>query len=96
MRRRAAAAHVLPLGWLQSKGISKPGEIVWSRVFVEDNMLKADPGRATMVELPAEENARRWAATTPQRPMMNAVLHGFRRCDDGAAQSEVHSGGVRP
>ena len=27
------------------KGVSKPGEIVWSRVFIEDGKLKADLGR---------------------------------------------------
>lgn len=61
------------------KGISKPGEIVWSRVFVEDNRLKADMGRATVVELPQQEVERRWQITTPQWPMMNVVLHGVSR-----------------
>src|SRR5207302_5016522 len=61
------------------KGISKPGEIVWSRIFVESNKLKADLGRATVVELPREEVERRWASTTPQWPIMNAVLHGVSR-----------------
>ena len=68
-----------PLGGGTLKGISKPGEIVWSRVFVEDNRLKADLGRATVVELPREEVQRRWDATTPQWPIMSAVLHGVTR-----------------
>jgi hypothetical protein len=68
-----------PLGGGTLKGISKPGEIVWSRVFVEDNLLKADLGRATVVELPREEVQRRWDATTPQWPIMSAVLHGVTR-----------------
>src|SRR6202023_2449076 len=34
------------LGGGTVKGISKPGEIVWSRVFVENGQLKADLGRA--------------------------------------------------
>lgn len=68
-----------PLGGGTLKGISKPGEIVWSRIFVEDNRLKADLGRATVVELPREEVERRWRATTPQWPIMNAVLHGVTR-----------------
>lgn len=68
-----------PLGGGTLKGISKPGEIVWSRVFVEDNKLKADMGRATVVELPEKEVQRRWQITTPQWPMMNAVLHGVTR-----------------
>ena len=32
-----------------------------------------------MVELPAEETQRRWAATTPQWPIMHAVLYGITR-----------------
>jgi len=68
-----------PLGGGTLKGVSKPGEIVWSRIFVESGRLKADLGRATVVELPQEEVARRWAITTPQWPIMNAVLHGVSR-----------------
>jgi hypothetical protein len=47
------------LGGGTLKGISKPGEIVWSRVFVMDGKLHADLGRATVVELPREETERR-------------------------------------
>ena len=72
-------AMYFPLGGGTLKGISKPGEIVWSRIFVESDRLKADLGRATVVELPREEVERRWAATTPQWPIMNAVLHGVSR-----------------
>ncbi len=61
------------------KGVSKPGEIVWSRVFIEDNRLKADLGRARVVELPREETERRWRITTPQWPIMHAVLYGVSR-----------------
>lgn len=68
-----------PLGGGTLKGISKPGEIVWSRVFVEDNRLKADLGRATVVDLPRAEVERRWNLTTPQWPIMSAVLHGVSR-----------------
>ncbi len=68
-----------PLGGATIKGISKPGEVIWSRVFVEDNRVKADIGRATAVELPAEESERRWKMTNWQWPMMHAVLHGITR-----------------
>lgn len=68
-----------PSGGGTIKGISKPGEVVWSRVFVEGRKLKADLGRATAITLPQQENERRWNATTPQWPMMNAVLHGVNR-----------------
>ena len=60
-------------------GISKPGEIVWSRVFVMDGALHADLGRATVIELPQEETERRWRLTTPQWPIMHGVLHGVTR-----------------
>ena len=67
------------LGGGSLKGISKPGEIVWSRVFVMDGKLHVDLGRATAVELPLEETERRWKMTTPQWPIMHAVLHGVSR-----------------
>ena len=68
-----------PLGGGSLKGISKPGEIVWSRVYVQKDKLLADLGRATVVDLPRSEVERRWQETTPQWPMMNAVLHGVSR-----------------
>jgi L-fucose isomerase-like protein len=61
------------------KGVSKPGEIVWSRVFIEGGKLKADLGRARAVQLPREETERRWHITTPQWPIMHAVLYGISR-----------------
>ena len=67
------------LGGGTLKGISKPGEIVWSRVYVDAGVLRADIGRAKVVELPAEETERRWQATTPQWPIMHAVLYGVTR-----------------
>ncbi len=67
------------LGGGTLKGISKPGEIVWSRVYVMDNALHADIGRATVVALPREETERRWQATTSQWPIMHGVLHGVSR-----------------
>ncbi len=68
-----------PLGGGTLKGVSKPGEIVWSRIFVEKGKLKADLGRAKAVELPREETERRWNATTPQWPVMHAVTYGVSR-----------------
>ncbi len=67
------------LGGGTVKGVSKPGEIVWSRVFIEDGKLKADLGRAGVVSLPQEETERRWQATTPQWPIMHAVTYGITR-----------------
>jgi hypothetical protein len=67
------------LGGGTVKGVSKPGEIVWSRVFVDGPALKADIGRAKVVELPQEETERRWRITTPHWPIMHAVLYGVSR-----------------
>ena len=67
------------LGGGSLKGVSKPGIIVWSRIFIEDGKLKADLGLATVVELPQAETERRWQATTPQWPIMHAVLTGVTR-----------------
>lgn len=61
------------------KGVSKPGEIVWSRVFVENNALHMDIGRGAAVSLPDDEIERRWQTTDPTWPMMNAVLYGVTR-----------------
>lgn len=61
------------------KGECKPGELVWSRVFVMDGRLHADIGRATALALPADEVERRWHATTYEWPILNAVLHGVSR-----------------
>jgi L-fucose isomerase-like protein len=68
-----------PSGGGTLKGISKPGEIVWSRIFVDSGRLKADLGRAKVVELPQEETERRWRITTPQWPIMHAVTYGVSR-----------------
>jgi hypothetical protein len=68
-----------PFGGGTMKGVSKPGEIVWSRVFVDKGALKADLGRAKAIELPKEENDRRWQITTSQWPMMQAVTYGVSR-----------------
>ena len=38
-----------------------------------------DIGRARVVELPQEETERRWRITTPQWPIMHAVLYGVTR-----------------
>jgi hypothetical protein len=67
------------LGGGTLKGISKPGHIVWSRVFVMDGKLHCDLGVAKVVELPRKETERRWRETTPQWPIMHAVLDGITR-----------------
>ena len=72
-------AMYFPNGGGTLKGISKPGEIVWSRIYVESDRLKMDLGRGGVVELPDEETQRRWKATTPPWPIMHAVTYGVTR-----------------
>lgn len=67
------------LGGGTVKGVSKPGHVVWSRVFVMAGELHCDLGVAEVVELPREETERRWNDTTPQWPIMHAVLKGISR-----------------
>lgn len=67
------------LGGGTMKGISKPGHIVWSRVFVMDGALHCDIGVAEVVKLPEAETERRWQETTPQWPIMHTVLRGVSR-----------------
>lgn len=68
-----------PLGGSTIKGVAKPGEVVWSRVFVQGGELHVDIGRATALELPPEETERRSRATTYAWPIRHAVLHGVSR-----------------
>ena len=72
-------AMYFPNGGSTLRGISKPGEIVWSRIYVENDRLKMDLGRAGVVKLPKEETDRRWQATTYQWPIMHAVTYGMTR-----------------
>jgi hypothetical protein len=60
-------------------GVSKPGHIVWSRVFIMDGKLHCDLGVSEVVKLPEKETQRRWRETTPQWPIMHAVLDGITR-----------------
>ena len=72
-------AMYFPNGGSTLRGISKPGEIVWSRIYLADESLHMDIGRGGVVALPREETERRWQATTPQWPIMHAVTYGVSR-----------------
>lgn len=72
-------AMYFPLGGSTLHGIAKEGEIVWSRVYVEDDKLKLDLGRGKAINLPEEETRRRLEETTPQWPIMHAVTYGVSR-----------------
>jgi hypothetical protein len=75
-RSERQPAMYFPLGGGSLKGIGKPGEIVWSRVFVESGALHVDIGRGSVVSLPREETERRWRETTPPWPIVHTLLHG--------------------
>ena len=71
------------LGGSTLAGVSRPGEIVWSRIWVDgrggSEKLCMDIGRAGVVALPEAETRRRLEATTPQWPIMHAVTYGVTR-----------------
>lgn len=68
-----------PKGGSTLKGVSRPGEIIWSRIYVAANALHMDIGRGGVVRLSDPETERRWASTTRQWPIMHAVLYGVSR-----------------
>jgi L-fucose isomerase-like protein len=78
-RSERQPAMYFRLGGGTITGVSKPGWIVWSRVFVEKGKLKFDTGLAEVVKLPQAETDERWRLTTPQWPIMHAVLQGISR-----------------
>ena len=67
------------LGGGTVRGVAHPGELIWSRIFVEDGKLKMDLGRGQAVALPAAETERRWKETTLAWPIMHAVTYGVSR-----------------
>jgi len=71
------------LGGSTLAGVSKPGEVVWSRIWIDGSSgrekLMMDIGRAAAIQLPPEETQRRLDATTKQWPIMHAVTYGVSR-----------------
>ncbi|HWM32654.1 MAG TPA: fucose isomerase [Pseudolysinimonas sp.] len=68
-----------PLGGSTLRGVSRPGDIVWSRLYIAEGGLHLDIGLGSAVELPAEETERRWQATNPEWPIMHGFLPGITR-----------------
>jgi hypothetical protein len=68
-----------PGGGSTLRGVSREGEIIWSRIFVENEELHMDIGRGACVYLPKEETQRRWDATTSQWPIMHGLFYGITR-----------------
>jgi L-fucose isomerase-like protein len=68
-----------PENGICTKGTAKSGEIIWSRVYIDQGELCVDVGRGAAVELPAEESDRIWSATTEEWPLMHAITYGVTR-----------------
>ena len=67
------------LGGGTIKGISKPGHIVWSRVFIMNGKLHCDLGVAEVVELAAKRNA----SAAGKKPRRNG--RSCMRCSTASA-----------
>ena len=72
-------AMYFPKGGSTLHGVAKPGVIIWSRIYIEDARLKMDIGQAEVIELPEAETRRRLNETTPEWPIMHAVMKGISR-----------------
>lgn len=72
-------AMYFPRGGSTLAGVCRPGELVWSRVYVADDALNVDLGRGRAVQLPVDETERRRRLTTYAWPIMHAVLDGVSR-----------------
>ena len=78
--QRAAAADVLPAGRRQPEGRQQAGrDRLEPRLRRQREAEGGHRPRARSIELPQEETERRWQITTPQWPIMHAVLYGVTR-----------------
>ncbi|WP_164100789.1 L-fucose/L-arabinose isomerase family protein [Candidatus Laterigemmans baculatus] len=68
-----------PKGGSTLAGVARPGEIVWSRIYVAENSLHMDLGRGQSIALPEQETRRRLEATTSVWPIMHGVTYGVSR-----------------
>ena len=78
------------LGGGTIKGVSKPGWIVWSRIFIDGGELCYDTGLGEIVELPQAETEDRWKLSTPQWPIMHTILPGISRDEMMARHKANH------
>ena len=78
------------LGGGTIKGVSKPGPVVYSRVFLMDGKLQVDMGLGEAIELPDEETQRRWDATSSNWPIMHLVMPGVSRVQIRARRKSNH------
>ncbi len=67
------------LGGGTLKGISKPGEIVWTRIFIEDGGSRWTWAAPVSSNFPKRKPNAAGTLTTPQWPIMHAVTYGVTR-----------------
>lgn len=79
-----------PLGGGTLRGVSRAGELAWSRLFVQDNDLHADLGRATAFEPSREQFQRLHSVLTPQWPLLLAEPHGATPLQFATRQRSHH------
>jgi L-fucose isomerase-like protein len=77
-------------GGAATKCICKPGEIVWSRVYIDKGVLSMDIGRGGAVALPFKETEKRWKSTTEQWPIMHVITYGVTRDNMMAKHKSNH------
>ena len=73
------ARMYFPKGGSTLSGVARPGEIIWSRIYISDDALHLDIGRGRAIELPEAETQRRLDSTTPVWPIMHGVTYGVSR-----------------
>ncbi|MEA2063162.1 MAG: fucose isomerase [Gemmatimonadota bacterium] len=64
---------------IATRALARPGELVWSRVYLDGGEFCIDIGRGAAIKLPEAESERRWQATTAEWPLMHAILYGVSR-----------------
>jgi len=72
-------AMYFPMGGGTIKGLSRPGPVVWSRIFVQNGSLNCDIGLGEAVTVPEQIAHEDWILTTPQWPIMHLVMRGITR-----------------
>lgn len=68
-----------PENGICTKGVAKAGEIIWSRIYINEGEMCLDIGRGAAVGLPPEVSDEVWEATTPEWPLMHAITYGVTR-----------------
>lgn len=70
---------IFPLGGSTIAGQCKAGRFLWARAFYVGTDVYLDCGTGHAYELPSDEFNRRRNATSPEWPLLNAVLDGVSR-----------------